>query len=82
MHDLDKLEASRRFWAGRLAAGQHRAFLLLARGPASFAREILALLRGQRHHHRDRRRRCARRTLCFINILYLACLTGVLEWMP
>jgi len=48
MHDLDKLEASRRFWAERLAEGQHRAFLLLARGPASFARDVLALLRGPR----------------------------------
>ncbi|KAK9841994.1 hypothetical protein WJX81_003113 [Elliptochloris bilobata] len=54
MHDLNKLEASRRFWAERLAAGQHRAFLLLARGPTSFVREILALLRGPRHA-RDRR---------------------------
>ena len=49
LHDLDKLEASRRFWAERLAAGQHRAFLLLARGPTSFAREVLGLLRGPRH---------------------------------
>lgn len=54
MHDLDKLEASRRFWAERLAEGQHRAFLLLARGPASFARDVLALLRGPRGR-RERR---------------------------
>jgi hypothetical protein len=50
LHDVSEVDASLAFWTARLRSGQHRSFLLLGRGPASFAADVLAALRRSPDH--------------------------------